>query len=40
VITASLALNSARTQAIEARAGLLFARVALGRAQGSVSELP
>jgi len=39
-ITASLALNAARTQVVDARAALQSARVALGRAQGTVTELP
>jgi len=40
VITASLALNAARTQVIDARASLQGARVAIARAQGTVTELP
>lgn len=40
VITASLTLNAARTQTIDARAALQAARVALARAQGTVTELP
>ena len=40
VITASLALNAARTQTIDARAALQTARVALARAQGTVTDLP
>lgn len=40
VITASMALNAARTQVIDARAALQSARVALARAQGTVTELP
>ncbi len=40
VITASLALNSARTQEIDARAALQAARVTLARAEGTVTELP
>jgi outer membrane protein TolC len=40
VITAQLALNAARTQAIDARAALQAARVSLARAQGSLTELP
>ena len=40
VITASMALNAARTQLIDSRAALQSARVALARAQGTVTELP
>lgn len=40
VITASLSLNAARTQMVDARAALQAARVALARAQGIVSQLP
>lgn len=40
VITASMTLNSARTQLIDARAALQSARVALARAQGTITELP
>jgi outer membrane protein TolC len=40
VITASLGLNAARTQMVDARAGFQWARVALARAQGVVTELP
>ena len=40
VITALLGLSAARTQVIDARAGVEFARVALARAQGRVTELP
>ena len=40
VITASLNLNAARTQIVDARAGFQSARVALARAQGTVTELP
>ncbi|MBI3569170.1 MAG: TolC family protein [Gemmatimonadetes bacterium] len=39
-ITASLALNAARAQVVDARAALQAARVSLGRAQGTVTELP
>lgn len=39
-ITASLALNAARTQVVDARAALQAARVSLGTAQGTVTELP
>jgi outer membrane protein TolC len=39
-ITASLALNAARTQVVDARAALQAARVSLGRSQGTVTELP
>ena len=39
-ITASLALNAARTQVVDARAALQAARVSLGAAQGTVTELP
>ncbi len=40
VITASLALNSARTQAVDALASYQAARVSLARAVGSVTSLP
>ena len=40
VITAQLALNAARTQAIDARASLQSARTSLARAQGTITELP
>ena len=40
VITASLTLNAARTQLIDARAALQAARVALARAQGTVTDIP
>ena len=40
VITASLGLNAARTQVVDARAAFQSARVALARAQGIVTELP
>jgi outer membrane protein len=40
VITASMSLNAARTQMVDARAGYQSARVALARAQGIVTELP
>jgi outer membrane protein len=40
VITASMSLNAARTQLVDARAGFQDARVALARAQGTVTELP
>jgi outer membrane protein len=40
VITASLGLNAARTQIVDARAAFQSARVALARAQGIVTELP
>ncbi len=40
VIAAQLALNAARTQAIDARAALLAARVSLARAQGTITDLP
>jgi len=40
VITASVALNAARTQLVDARAAVQSARVALARAQGVVSQLP
>jgi outer membrane protein TolC len=40
VITASLSLNAARTQIVDARAAFQSARVALARAQGTVTELP
>lgn len=39
-ITASLALNAARTQMIDARAALESARVSLAKAQGTVTDLP
>jgi outer membrane protein len=40
VITASLSLNSARTQAVDALSGYQSAKVALARAVGSVTALP
>ncbi|MFI5310815.1 MAG: TolC family protein [Gemmatimonadales bacterium] len=40
VITASLGLNAARTQMVDARASLQSSRVALARSQGLVTELP
>lgn len=40
VIVASQSLNAARTQVIDARASLQAARVALARAQGTVTGLP
>ncbi len=40
VVTASLNLNAARTQVVDARAAFQSARVALARAQGIVTELP
>lgn len=40
VITASMTVNAARTQLIDSRAALQAARVALARAQGTVTELP
>lgn len=40
VITASIALNAARTQLVDARAAFQGARLALARAQGNVTELP
>ena len=40
VITASISLNAARTQMVDARAAVQSARVALARAQGIVSQLP
>lgn len=40
VVTASLGLNAARTLMVDARASFQFARVALARSQGIVSELP
>jgi outer membrane protein TolC len=40
VITASLSLNAARTMVVDARAAVQSARVALARAQGTVTELP
>ncbi|HVT37551.1 MAG TPA: TolC family protein [Gemmatimonadaceae bacterium] len=40
VITASISLNAARTQLVDARAGFQNARVALARAQGIVTALP
>ena len=40
VISASLTLNAARTQLVDARAAYLGARLALARAQGNVTELP
>ena len=40
VVVASLGLNAARTQLIDARAAQLFARVTLARAQGTVTDFP
>jgi outer membrane protein TolC len=40
VITASLSLNSARTQAVDALSSYQAAKVALARAVGSVTALP
>jgi outer membrane protein TolC len=40
VITASLSLNAARTQTVDARAAFQSARVALAHAQGTTTELP
>lgn len=40
VITASLSLNAARTQIVDSRAAFQSARVALARAQGTVTDLP
>lgn len=40
VITASIGLNAARTQMVDARAAFQSARVALAHAQGIVTELP
>ena len=40
VISASIGLNAARTQMVDARAGFLNARVSLARALGIVTELP
>lgn len=40
VITASLGLNAARTQMVDARAAFQSARVSLAHAQGIVTELP
>ena len=40
VISASLTLNAARTQLVDARAAYLGARLALARAQGTVTDLP
>ncbi len=40
VITASLGINAARTQMVDARAAFQTARVTLARAQGAVAELP
>jgi outer membrane protein TolC len=40
VITASLGLNAARTQMVDARASFQSSRVALARAQGIVTDLP
>jgi outer membrane protein len=40
VITASIALNAARTQLVDARAAYQGARLALARAQGTVTDLP
>ena len=40
VITASMALNAARTQMVDARSALQAARVSIARAQGTVIELP
>jgi outer membrane protein TolC len=39
VITASLTLNSARTQLVDALTAYQASRVALARAQGSISTL-
>ena len=40
VITASLAINAARTQVVDAHAAFQTARVTLARAEGTVTELP
>ncbi len=40
VITASLGINAARTQVVDARAAYQTARVTLARAQGTVTDLP
>ena len=40
VVVASLGLNAARTQLIDARAAQLFARVTLAHAQGTVTDFP
>lgn len=40
VITASLGINAARTQVVDARAAFQAARVTLARAQGTVTDLP
>jgi outer membrane protein TolC len=40
VITASMGINAARTQVIDARAAYQSARVTLARAEGTVTELP
>jgi outer membrane protein TolC len=40
VITASLGINAARTQVVDARAAYQTARVTLARAEGTVTELP
>lgn len=40
VITASLNLNAARTFVVDARTALLTARIAVARAQGTVTDLP
>ena len=40
VITASLGINAARTQVVDARAAYQTARVTLAKAEGVVTELP
>jgi outer membrane protein len=40
VITASLGINAARTQVVDARAAYQSARVTLARAEGTVTDLP
>jgi outer membrane protein TolC len=40
VITASLGINAARTQVVDARAAFQAARVTLARAEGTVTDLP
>jgi outer membrane protein TolC len=40
VITASLNLNAARTFVVDARTALLASRIAVARAQGTVTDLP
>ncbi len=40
VITASLGINAARTQVVDARAAYQAARVTLARAEGTITELP